>query len=165
MGGLLYICNNKTTTMKDIIITALNSVYNKAIELAPNTKLVYKSVTITDVKPIELINFMQENNIPDTAEFDFETAEEHYGENNILLCWKVEISTTEDDKNSFVKKYVNRLAGFKAVYELLIANGYKRVSVNSAEFKNFRDTTPYDMYMEKDFDRLVEYYSLYFKED
>ena len=31
--------------------------------------------------------------------------------------------------------------------------------------KDFYDVTAYDMYMDKDFDRLVTYYSLFFTKD
>jgi len=41
-------------------------------------------------------------------------------------------------------------------------NGYKRTGYNSGLLKQFDDTTVYDMYISKDFDRLVKYYSLPF---
>ena len=39
---------------------------------------------------------------------------------------------------------------------------YKRVGYNHAQAKQFDDKTVYDMYIDGDFDRLVEYYSLRF---
>ena len=51
---------------------------------------------------------------------------------------------------------------FKNVYDLLTANGYKRKGFNSSLFRNFADTTVYDMTIIKDYDRLVRYYSMSF---
>jgi len=48
------------------------------------------------------------------------------------------------------------------IYDALIKNGYKRVGFNSGRLKEFNDTTVYEMYSSKDFDRLIKYYSLSF---
>ena len=67
------------------------------------------------------------------------------------------------DKLLFKRKRFTDVA-WKFVYESLIKNGYKRIGFNSALFKSFDDTTVYDMYIDKDFDRLVKYYSCFTKQ-
>ena len=52
---------------------------------------------------------------------------------------------------------------FKCVYDVLLSNGYERDPYSIGLIKDFIDTTIYDMYMNEDFDRLVEYYSNPFK--
>ena len=56
---------------------------------------------------------------------------------------------------------------WQSVKDVLSKNGYVRSNSNSSLvsqglLKEFRNTTVYDMYMKKDFDKLTKYYSLSF---
>jgi len=147
--------------MKDLIITALNEANTVLEKRVPKTKKDYIQVSIEDVKPLELINFMKENNIPDDAQFSTTyEGETSFGSSvdSSLFYW-VEIETTSQDKLRFRKDKFSTIA-FRLVSETLTKEGYKRKGFNSGLLKEF--DCVYDMYMSGDFDRLVKYYSLYF---
>jgi len=146
--------------MKDLIIEALNNAFSLLVKQIPQTKKKMKTVSILDVKPLELISFMNDNNIPNDAYFA--GIDNGYdGWNDMVLAWEVDIPTTENDKLTYKRKRFTNIA-WKFVYDLLTNNEYIRVGYNSGLLKQFEDTTVYDMYMDKDFDRLVKYYSLPF---
>jgi hypothetical protein len=98
---------------------------------------------------------MKSNNVPDNAYFDTD-----YND-SVVLSWTIDIATSDADKAKFKKDRFDSIA-YKFVYDALTGNGYKRVGFNSGLLKDFADTTILDMYLNKDFDRLVKYYSLYF---
>lgn len=146
--------------MKELIIQALENCMTKVNKGIPQTKRSYQFMSIKDVKPHELTQFMIDNNVPDDAEFD--GSDNGYdGFDDIGLSWDIEVPTTDDDKISYVVNRFNS-AAFKYVYDALTTNGYKRVGVNSGELRNFPNTV-YDMYVNKDYDLLVRFYSLFFK--
>lgn len=148
--------------MKDLIIQALDNAMILAEKQVPSTKRVSKSISILDVRPIDLLSFMKDNNIPDDAEF-YGRDNGYDGWDDIQLSWYVEIPTTETDKLKDKKNTFNNSLAWRCVYDLLLLNGYKRAaSYYSGDFKQFDDTTIYDMYIKGDFDRLVKYYSLRF---
>lgn len=147
--------------MKDLIIKALDIAMAKLDSSAPLVKKTYKSISILNVKPIDILSFMKENNVPDDAEFD--------GNDNgcdawddVLLVWYANELTTDKDKVDYKRKKFNSFTAFINVHNILTTSGYKRQGSSSNLFKQFDDTTVYDMYMGKDFDRLVKYYSLSF---
>ncbi|MDA3780351.1 MAG: hypothetical protein PF487_09080 [Bacteroidales bacterium] len=149
--------------MKDLIIKALDGAIVKVNRITPTTKKQIKSISIMDVNPLDLPVFMRDNNIPHDACFE--------GRNNgydawddIVLSWDIDVPTTEDDKLKFKRKHFRRIA-FRFVFDLLVKNEYKRIGFgfNYSKLKDFYDTTVYDMYMNKDFDRLVNYYFLSFE--
>ena len=115
---------------------------------------------IFDVSPLNIVQFMKDNNIPDDAYFGgIDNGDDGYSD--ICLCYDVIIPTTDKEKLNYKRKRFNTVA-HKFVYDLLLNNGYKRVGFNSGLLKQFDDTTVYDMFINKDFDRLVKYYSLSF---
>jgi hypothetical protein len=147
-GSIMKANSIRVSDMKYLIILALNNAFDVLNKRTPFSKIKTESMDILDVSPLNIVSFMKDNNIPDDAYFG--------GRDNgydafdaILLCWDVRILTTDKDR-------------FKFVSDLLKNNGYKRNSYNSASLKQFDDTTVYDMYINKNFDRLVEYYSLPF---
>lgn len=146
--------------VKHIIISVLNNAHNDVCNQVPLTKIATKSIQIDDIKPVNLLSFMQENKIPDNAYFN--------GRNNgydgfdaILLEWAIDVPTTEKDKAAFLKKRFNTIAGSR-VYKTLSERGYKREGFNSGLLAAYDDTTVYDMYIAKDWDRLLNYFSLAF---
>lgn len=152
--------------MKELIIEALTQVLNFVTQTTPRQKKVKKSsVSIRDVDPLELPQFIKDNNIPNDAYFDG-TDNGYDAWDDIVLSWKEEVEKSMDEFANDVKERFNEHYSFKAVFETLTKNGYKRKSKspNPSDRKNFHDTTVYDMYAISDFDRLVEYYSLYFEE-
>jgi len=147
--------------MKDLIILALTNALSKLDDKAPLIKKSYKSISILDVSPIDLLSFMKDNNIPDDADFDGKD-NGYDAWDDILLSWSIDVPTTDKDKINYKRKIFNSHAAFKSVYDLLTVSGYKRQGSYSNLFKPFDDTTVYDMFIDKDFDRLVKYYSLSF---
>lgn len=148
--------------MKDLIIEVLNKVEKKVNKQIPSTKKDIKSIDITDVNPWDLVDFMKDNNVPSDAYFDgYENGYDAWSAGYIKLSWEIYIPTNNKEKLKFKKNLFNNIA-FKHVYDILTKNGYKRVGFNATLLRYFNDTTVYDMYMNKDFDRLVKYYSLPF---
>ncbi len=147
--------------MKDLIIIALNNAFTLLEKQIPQTKPKLIEVNIDDVSPLNIVQFMKDNNIPDTAYFGGKD-NGNDGFSEICLCYTVDIPTTDKDKLTYCKRRFTDIA-WRKVYDLLLANGYKRVGYSTFFLKEFDDTTVYDMYLAKDFDRLVKYYSLPFK--
>lgn len=73
-----------------------------------------------------------------------------------------EVDKTEEEIEKEKIAQFNRRA-WTYVYEVLTKFGYKRTPCSTSKFKEFDDTTVFDMYKNKEYDRLVEYYSLRFK--
>ncbi len=140
--------------MKDLIIPALQKAW---VNLeAPTSKKVTRQMIIDDVAPVDLISFMNANNIPPTAYFSGR-ANGYDAFDAIVLEWEVEVPTTWEDNEGYHKRVFNGHA-FRYVSAALIEAGYKRVSPNSSEFKKFPSV--YEMLFDEDM--LVSYYSLYF---
>lgn len=146
--------------MKNLIIESLHEGYNFLKKTTPKTKIMEKTISIIDVKPIDLLTFMKDNNIPENACFDG-------GDNGYdgLLSWDVKVPNMEEDRVKYIADKFNKGTAFKFVYNKLISNGYKRIGFNSTYLKEFKNTTPYDMFINKEMDKLVKYYSLFFKKD
>jgi|SRR5690606_9912183 len=146
--------------MKDLIIKALDDALILLEKRIPQTKKEIEYVNIDDVTPLELIQFMKDNNIPDDAYFGGKP-NSYDSFDEVCLCYNVDIPTTEKDKLRFCRSAFTSIA-WEFVYDLLIKNGYKRISYNSASLKQFDGTSVYDMYINNDYDSLVKYYSLSF---
>lgn len=146
--------------MKNLLTKALDDAFITLENQVPQTKKKTETINIQDVKPSELMSFIKSNDIPNDAYFSG-TDNGYDGWDDIVLAWEVDIQTTEKDKLEFKRRRFTNIA-FKKVYDLLTKNGYKRVGYNTGLLKQFDDTTIYDIYMDKNFDRLVKYYSLSF---
>lgn len=146
--------------MKDLIIKALDDALILLEKRIPQTKKEIKYVNIEDVKPSELTQFIKDNNIPDDAYFGGKP-NSYDSFDEVCLCYNVDIPTTEKDKLRFCRSAFTSIA-WKYVFDLLIKNGYKRISYNSASLKQFDGTSVYEMYINNDYDLLVKYYSLSF---
>lgn len=146
--------------MKELIIQALNDAFVMLEKRIPQTKVEIKYINIEDVKPCDISKFINDNNIPNNAYFGGKpNGYDAFSE--FCLCYEVNIPTTDKDKLKFNRKIFSDIA-FKLVHDSLTNNGYKRRGYNSGLLKQFDDTTLYDMYIDKDFDRIVLYYSLPF---
>lgn len=142
---------------KDLIIPALQDCldgYNP-----PTTKRVYKeSSSISYMGIDDILNLMEVNNIPKNA-----TIISH--NDNPAFEWEEVEPITEEEKKEIRKNVFNGYRAFEVVNKVLTQNGYKRIPVWSNEFKPFKGTTVYDMFVNREFDRLHKYYSLFFDKE
>lgn len=143
--------------MKDLLIQALTDAFALFEKQIPKTKTETKEISIENVKPLDIVDFMKEKGIPDDAYF-VGPEEGQYG---VFLSWDVQVPTTEADKVKFAKKQYRNVA-WRYVYKSLTENGYEKIPYDFPYFRKFGNTTVYDMFINKDFDLLVEYYSGFF---
>lgn len=153
------ILNNKN--MKELIIKSLDEAFEKLAKIAPQAKSVSKQVNIKGLTLGQIQEIIKGKNIPINATIEEIEDREKY---EIGILWYVEKPTTNDDILEFMRKDTWRYA-FKAVHKALTENGYKykRVGFGSQILAEFDCTTVYDMYINKDWERLVKYYSLQFE--
>lgn len=159
--------------MKNLILKALDEAFTTLENQVPQTKKKTETICIQDVKPSELMSFMKSNNIPNDAYFTG-TDNGYDGWDDIVLAWEVDVPTSEKEKLEFKNRRFHHIV-FSKVYDLLIPNGYKRISgqdrdrITYKRISNisfiimFDNKTVYEMYIDKDIDKLVEYYSMYFQ--
>lgn len=155
--------NENKNNMKELILEGLNSAFSKLQKIAPKnkSKTITKNISIEDVEPMNLPKFMEDNNIPSDAYFS-ETGDGYSGLGRVVLAWEVNVHMSPKELFDFKKKRFDGIA-WASVYEILTNNGYTRIGVNTALLRKFDDTTIYEMYTNSEFDRLIEYYSMYFK--
>lgn len=159
--------------MKNLILKALDEAFTTLENQVPQTKKKTETISIQDVKPSELMSFMKSNNIPNDAYFTG-TDNGYDGWDDIVLAWEVDVPTSEKEKLEFKNRRFHHIV-FSKVYDLLTTNGYKRISgqdrdrITYKRISNisfiimFDNKTVYEMYIDKDIDKLVEYYSMYFQ--
>ena len=162
--------------MKNLISKALNNAFTTLEKQLPQTKKKTKTISIQDVKPSQLMSFMKSNDIPNDAYFT--GIDNGYdGWNDVVLAWEVDEPTSEKEKSEY-KNYRFHDIAFKKVYDLLTTNGYKRISDRNqgritykkrsnsiSSIIMFDNKSVYEMYMDKDLDKLVEYYSMRFQKE
>ena len=141
--------------MKEEIMSTFQNLLGRINNGMPDTKKVLKSIDISDVYPFDMNDYLKVNNIPPDAYFSSDTDE------NPVISYEVEVPMTEAEKESLRKRRFNTFY-FKYVYDLLIPMGYKRRGFNSGELSRFDGTTVYDMFINKEYDRLMDYFSLAF---
>ena len=164
--------------MKNLISKALNDAFTTLENQVPRTKKKTETISIQDVKPSELVSFMKSNDIPNNAYFSG-TDNGYDGWNGIVLAWEVDVPTSEKEKLEY-KNYRFHNIAFKKVYDLLTTDGYKRTSdrnqgrITYKKRSNysgissiilFDNKSVYEMYVDKDLDKLLEYYSMYFQKE
>lgn len=149
--------------MKELIIEALNNAFALLEKQVPQTKKKTEIVNIDDIGPLDIAQFMEINNIPKYAHFAG-IPNGYDGFEGFGLAWDIDIPTTDEDKAKYRVKRFTGIA-WQFIYKSLTNEGYKRNGFNSGLLKRFDDTTVFDMYINKDFDRLVEYYSLSFSKE
>lgn len=147
--------------MKELIIQALDAAFLKTNAQIPQTKKVQRDIDIMDINPIDLLTFMKENGVPDDANFGGRN-NGYDGYDDFILYWFVDVPTTTKDHKQFAIKHFTNVA-FKMIFDVMTANGYKRVGVNTSEFSKFKNFNIYELYLNGQIDLIVEYYSLYFK--
>lgn len=162
--------------MKNLLTKALVDAFITLEKQVPQTKKKTETISIQDIKPSQLMSFMKYNDIPNDAYFS--GADNGYdGWNDIVLAWEVDVPTSEKEKLEY-KNYRFHDIAFKKIYDLLTTNGYKRTSgqdrgrITYKKTSNsissiimFDNKSMYEMYIDKDLDKLVEYYSMYFQKE
>lgn len=154
--------------MKELIKIALDIIHEELQNKLPKTKKTkkkLKSINISSIDPLELGEFIENNEIPDNAYFSVSDCDGGImSYNEPCLDWYIDIPTTEEDKLKYYKDRFNKTA-WHSVRPILLDNGYKRTHFNSVKFREFKNTSIVEMYTNKDFDKLEQYYSLYFKKE
>jgi len=145
--------------MRDLIMLGLQQAYETLLNQIPKYKIETKFINLSayDVEPIDLLRFMTEHSIPDNATF-FSLR----GDDGCLLSWSIKVPTTDDDKINFVK---NRLYGvaIPKIYKILTSNGYQKIPFVNKPPKQLKNVELYDMFIKKEYDKLVEYYTSLYK--
>lgn len=147
--------------MKQLIIEALQSVdIDKGIN---KTKQQTVSMDIEGLTLAELQKAAIENNVPENATISYTGDWQGDYMNGASACmeWVIQVPTTEKDKDKQRRTLFERQA-WKAVYDKLTSNGYKRVGFNSGELRRFANVSNYDLFINGDYDTLTEYFGLYF---
>lgn len=145
--------------MKEIITTFLETTYERTKKTIPTTQKDSREINITDVKPIHLLEFMKENNIPLDADFCTDYDECLSGANPILI-WDIDIPMTkEKQREIFVRRFQSN--GFSSVGKNLLKAGYKRLSSNFNETKKYPNII--EMWESGQINELVNYFSLFYK--
>ena len=129
----------------------------------PETKTAMRHFSIDGESVLDLPDIMKNNNIPGDAWIStFCETPAPFEEEHACLRWEVKVPTNEEDKLRYCRRhYQHRL--WKRVYQNAIEEGYKRVGVWSDRFREFDDTTIYDLAIQNNIERLTKYYSLYFQ--
>ena len=120
-----------------------------------NKRVIRESEDITAIKVADLLVYMQQNNIPGNAKI-------MHNAKSVNLQWESIEPTTEDDTLKYIKRSFNGWKTVKAVHDILTENGYNRISVWSNEYKPYKNTSIYEMYISEEYDKLRSYFSLTF---
>lgn len=153
------------TKMQALIKEALDAKFADILKSIPTTKEALREIEIGDIRPVDIADFMRDNGIPSDAKFSVKE-EEAWGFSTRAdfvpsIYYYEQVPTDDKDRQAHIEtRFKNGY--FKPVFDILTANGYKRIGSISSAFKAFDDTTPYKMYMAGDFERLEKYYSLSF---
>jgi len=131
----------------------------KMLKAVPKTKMITKSLDISDIKPHRLSAFITVHGIPENAHFNgVDNAYDGWEVGHILLSWEVEAPTTREEQSIFKRKRFTHYA-WDLIYKVLLANNYTRTGCCSSHFKKYKGTTVYDMFLNSNWDRLEEYYA------
>lgn len=145
--------------MKELLKEAYLSCMANILDNIPKTKRKERYIDIEEVKPIDLISFMEENDIPPTAWFDNVIYKDDEEIEGIYLTWSIQVPLTKEDIVNHIERRFNANI-FKYVYNILTKNGFTRLSSSKVGMKS-----PYNMFKNQEHDKLVEYYSLRFELD
>ena len=147
--------------MQELIISALSVALEKLENRVPQTKNKENFISLRDVEPLKLMDFMRENNVPEDAWFD--------GEDNgydafadIWLMWYTQVPTSGKDKLRFKVEHFDNIA-WNFVRDILLANGYSICPFDTILLREFKGTNLYTMYTNGEFDRILKFYSFRFK--
>lgn len=146
--------------MKNLILPALDQAFARLMATSAPTTTETHMLSIADVDPLCLVDFMRDNKVPANAYFAGKS-NDYDAYDDICIAWDTQVQMSTKDYHAWITKRFDRMA-WKAVYDALIAAGHTRVGFDTQLLREYKDSTPYIMYMNGEIDRLVAYYSLYF---
>lgn len=149
--------------MKDLLIKALDEAFVKLNNQTPPTKTKTIYVDIESINPSDINTFIKENNIPEDCYFGGKP-NGYDAFDTVCLCYEIQIPLTEKELLLHRQRKFDIILGY-ILYDSLVKNSdYKRVPFDSILFKQLQldKKCVYDMYIEKDFDMLLKYFSLKF---
>lgn len=147
--------------MKQLIIEALQSVdIHKGIN---RTKNVSTFLSIEGMTIAELTQFVKDKNVPDDAviSYDAEWQGDYIQHVEAALEWTIQVPTTDAEQEKQRRTLFEHRA-FKAVFDKLTSNGYKRVSPSGNDLRKWINVSRYDLFVKGNYDALTEYYALSF---
>lgn len=151
--------------MKDLIIEGLDRAAAEFEAVVVQNKQVEKYLCIEKTKPQDIMAFMYENNIPEEATFGLVYNEYEDHAQDIALCWYAEEPVSAHEIELFKASSEGALKfkhiAFRHVSDVLTANGYVRTTFRDG-WSKYYGYGMYSMYLNKEFDKLVEYYSMFF---
>lgn len=147
--------------MQELILSALSVALEKLENRVPQTKNKENFISLRDVEPLKLMEFMRENNVPEDAWFDGED-NGYDAFSDIGLMWWTEIATTQQDKLKFKTKRFDDIA-WNCVRDILVANGYKVCPIDYVFLREFKCDNLYNMYTKGEYERIFKFYSFRFK--
>lgn len=126
---------------------------------AADVKNITSMVAIGDQNPTvsEIIKTCDNNNLQYQNTWIIREDDGYY-----FLAYDHKVSLTEEDKLNWVERAFNN-GHFAVIYNGMVDRGYMRVGFNSALLAKFHGKSPYKMFKNREFDTLVEYYSLHFR--
>jgi len=151
----------------NILEKNLNTCFND-LTISP-TKNIIKEVplqeeyyTLSELT-IEVEKVAKEYNINvDDIKIDVNDEEAAYSYAYITLSFKVEVQKSIEEIETQKRKFFERKAWY-SLYTTFSKMNIKRIHGNHETWKSFKDTTIYDLYLNKDFEKLYSYYSLFFQ--
>jgi hypothetical protein len=149
--------------MENIIKRKLTECYDSLGTFSPMKKQ-QKEVYVGGGNISELLDIVE--NIVLTENIDkndirFISNTNYSMDGDIIAIFDIEVPKTKNDLDiEKEKKFKNKY--FKVVFDEMIKKGYKRVGFSSHLLKEFDDTTVFKMFLNKDFDRLTKYFSIFF---
>jgi hypothetical protein len=156
---LKIICDNVMDTLKEKTPKVIKK--DKYIKLITEDSFV--SSYLFELKKIAKKHGIEDIN---KMEMFYQCDENYSAEDDSGIYTVVQVDYELSDKELekiYNRRFENRL--WKIIYEEFTNLGYKRVGFDSRDFKEFDDTSVYKMYKNKEFDRLLKYYSLKFKKN
>lgn len=145
-------CDNRATCIK----TSLQVIFRTEQTEGRASTPYLQNVSLEDTNPIDLAKFMVDNKITSDAYFRADS------DGRVYLAFAESVLTTSDDTLEYLRTRFSN-AAFTNVYRDLTQNGYKRVGFSSEKLSKFRNFFVYDSFKNRDYDIIVEYYSLYFQ--
>lgn len=109
-----------------------------------------------------LAKYAKDKKLPADAYIISVDDDEQFGTRSLCICYKKKMRRKKEDREDEIKRRFSN-ANFKIAYDIFIAAGFKRVGVNSSEFERFDGDSVYAMLHRKDYDKIMEYYMLFFK--
>lgn len=85
------------------------------------------------------------------------------GSSSLCASFKHIIKRSTKEIEDELKARISRNA-YQIIYKEMISVGFNRIGFNSSYLEKFADTSVAEMIKSKDYERLVDYYSLYFDE-